>query len=117
VARFKDAAEKYGYIVVGSNNSRNGPQPLSEIVRDLSADTHARFSIDDQRIYLAGLPRLPCLIDINLDGVRVPYLIAVLLNRAVRRKMAHAGDIQDRHFGPPLRIGKRLAHLILLIYV
>ena len=54
VARFKDAAEKYEYIVVGSNNSRNGPQPLSEIVRDLWADTHARFSIDDQRVYLAG---------------------------------------------------------------
>ncbi|MCM3905275.1 MAG: hypothetical protein ND866_26565 [Pyrinomonadaceae bacterium] len=54
VARFKDAAEKYGYIVVGSNNSRNGPQQLSEIVRDLWADTHARFSIDDQRVYLAG---------------------------------------------------------------
>jgi dienelactone hydrolase len=56
VARFKDAAEKYGYIVAGSNNSRNGPnQPLSEIVRDLWADTHARFSIDDRRIYLAGM--------------------------------------------------------------
>src|SRR5438034_7497597 len=25
VERFKDAAEKYEYIVVGSNNSRNGP--------------------------------------------------------------------------------------------
>ncbi|HET9787333.1 MAG TPA: hypothetical protein VFP47_09370, partial [Pyrinomonadaceae bacterium] len=54
VERFKDAAEKYGYIVVGSNNSRNGPQALSEIVRDLWADTHGRFSIDDQRIYVAG---------------------------------------------------------------
>jgi tetratricopeptide (TPR) repeat protein len=56
VARFKDAAEKYGYIVVGSNNSRNGPNlPLTEIVRDLWADTHARFSIDDARVYLAGM--------------------------------------------------------------
>jgi poly(3-hydroxybutyrate) depolymerase len=54
VVRFKDAAEKYGYIVVGSNNSRNGPQQLSEIVRNLWEDTHARFSIDDQRVYLAG---------------------------------------------------------------
>src|SRR5690348_17102495 len=25
VERFKEAAEKYGWIVVGSNNSRNGP--------------------------------------------------------------------------------------------
>ncbi|HKQ93218.1 MAG TPA: hypothetical protein VJZ77_21330, partial [Blastocatellia bacterium] len=30
VERFKDAAEKYGYIIVGSNNSRNFPdRPLS----------------------------------------------------------------------------------------
>src|SRR6185295_14937234 len=56
VARFKEAAEKYEYIVVGSNNSRNGPnQPLIEIVRNLWEDTHTRFSIDDRRVYLAGM--------------------------------------------------------------
>jgi hypothetical protein len=33
VERFKDAAEKYGYIIVGSNNSRNVPdRPLAEII-------------------------------------------------------------------------------------
>jgi dienelactone hydrolase len=55
VSRFKDAAEKYNYIVVGSNNSRNGPnQPIAEIVRDIWADTHTRFSIDDKRVYISG---------------------------------------------------------------
>jgi tetratricopeptide (TPR) repeat protein len=54
VARFKEAAEKFNYIVVGSNNSCNGPQPISDIVRNLWDDTHKRFSIDEQRIYLAG---------------------------------------------------------------
>src|SRR6185436_8890020 len=43
VERFMKAAEKYGYIVAGSNNSRNGPSvPLSEIVKTLLEDTHAR---------------------------------------------------------------------------
>ncbi len=73
VTRFKDAAEKYGYIVVGSNNSRNGPQPLSEIVRDLWADTHARFSIDDRRVYLAGFS----------GGARVAFSIAFSLKDRV----------------------------------
>src|SRR5271169_320752 len=27
--QFKDAAEKYGYIVAGSNNARNGPPDIS----------------------------------------------------------------------------------------
>ena len=55
VALFKNAAEKYEYIIVGSNNSRNGPnQSLSDIINVLWDDTHARFSIDEQRVYAAG---------------------------------------------------------------
>ena len=56
VTRFKEGAEKYNYIVVGSNNSRNFPnQPLSQMMRNLWDDTHVRFSIDERRVYLAGL--------------------------------------------------------------
>jgi pimeloyl-ACP methyl ester carboxylesterase len=56
VNRFKEAAEKYNYIVVGSNNSRNfATQPLSKTMSNLWEDTHARFSIDERRVYLAGL--------------------------------------------------------------
>lgn len=56
VNRFKEAAEKYGYIVVGSNNSRNGLNvPLSDIMRNFWSDTHERFSIDERRCYLAGM--------------------------------------------------------------
>ena len=39
----------YGWIVVGSYNSRNGPMEVSlEAARQIWADTHARFSIDDR---------------------------------------------------------------------
>jgi dienelactone hydrolase len=55
VARFKEAAEKYGYIVVGSHNSRNGPDvPLSKIVAALWADTHERLALDERRAYATG---------------------------------------------------------------
>jgi hypothetical protein len=47
VERFKEAAEKYGWILAGSNNSRNGPlQPSAEAWRALWQDTHDRFAID-----------------------------------------------------------------------
>lgn len=55
VERFKEAAEKYGYIVVGSNNSRNGSNESSvAAAQAMIDDTQARFSIDDRRVYTTG---------------------------------------------------------------
>ena len=55
VERFQQAAEKYGWIVLGSNNSRNGPWTV--VVNAWNAmltDTHQRFTIDDERMYATG---------------------------------------------------------------
>ncbi len=53
--RFKDAAEQYNWIVVGSNNSRNGPlQQSVEAWNAIAKDTHERFAIDDERVYTTG---------------------------------------------------------------
>jgi len=55
VETFQEAAEKCGYIVVGSNNSRNGPwEPNLAAIRALWTDTHTRFSLDERRIYTTG---------------------------------------------------------------
>jgi dienelactone hydrolase len=56
VGIFQEAAEKYGYIVVGSDNSRNGLDgaDLSKILSALWGDTHQRFSIDERRVYTTG---------------------------------------------------------------
>jgi len=55
VQRFKDAAERFGWIIVGSNNSRNGEfQPSIDAWNAIVKDTHQRFAIDDDRAYLAG---------------------------------------------------------------
>src|SRR5207302_11018186 len=52
---FKDVAEKYGYIVAGSNNSEDGPvAPDLEAAEIMGVDTHRRFSIDSTRTYLTG---------------------------------------------------------------
>jgi dienelactone hydrolase len=55
VDTLKAGAEKYGYIVAASNNSRNGPWPPEiEAAQAVSDDTHKILSIDDHRVYFTG---------------------------------------------------------------
>lgn len=56
VERFAAAAGRAGWIVAGSNNSRNGTtaEASREALESLVRDTHERFAIDDTRVYLAG---------------------------------------------------------------
>jgi predicted esterase len=55
VELMKEAAERYGYIVAGSNNSRNGAwKPEADAAQAMFQDTHARLSIDNNRVYFAG---------------------------------------------------------------
>src|SRR6185312_1491323 len=56
VEKYRDAAERYGYIVAASNTSRNGPMLASGAsVRAMSIDLGQRFAIDADRVYLTGL--------------------------------------------------------------
>jgi len=55
VELMKDAAERYGYIVAGSNNSHNGAwKPEADAAQAMFQDTHARLTIDNNRVYFAG---------------------------------------------------------------
>ena len=50
------AAEKFGYVVVASNNSKNGPMGGSrEAAAAIWKDTHERLPIDPKRQYFSGL--------------------------------------------------------------
>jgi hypothetical protein len=56
VETYQAAAEQYGYIVAGSNTSRNGPWAISMAsVRAMPADLGQRFAVDLNRLYLTGL--------------------------------------------------------------
>jgi len=49
------AAERFGWIVAGSNNSRNGPMAeIQAAVSALVTDAEARFAIDSRRVYATG---------------------------------------------------------------
>jgi len=68
VERFKEAAEKYGWIVLGSNNSRNGPwNVVVNAWNAMLTDAHQRFAIDDERSYATGFS----------GGARVAVRVAV----------------------------------------
>lgn len=56
VTIFQEAAEKFGFIVVGSYNSQNGldGENRSKVLNNLWTDTHRRFSIDEKRVYTTG---------------------------------------------------------------
>lgn len=68
VERFREAAEKFGWIVVGSNNSRNGEfQPSIDAWNAVVNDSHERFAIDDDRTYAAGFS----------GGARLAFYLAI----------------------------------------
>ena len=56
VETIRAAAEKYGYILAGSNNSRNGSTTKSmEAANAIWMDTQKRLSLDERRRYVAGM--------------------------------------------------------------
>jgi tetratricopeptide (TPR) repeat protein len=74
VEQFASAAERFGWIVVGSWTSRNGYLTVSVgAAKAMWADAHKRFSIDDGRNYFAGYS----------GGARVATRIATACNNCV----------------------------------
>ncbi|TRZ43736.1 alpha/beta hydrolase [Robertkochia solimangrovi] len=72
VRRFIPGAEAYGFIVIGSNDIRNGPYQVNfNKVRHIFDDTEQRFFIDPQKIYLAGFS----------GGARLATAIAVISDK------------------------------------
>lgn len=56
VQLFQRAAERFGWIVVGSNDSRNGPlRPALEASEAMWKDVHARFKVDPRQSCATGL--------------------------------------------------------------
>jgi len=74
---FQRAAETHGWIVVSSWNTASdvgGSSPMEgnfAAMRALWADTHARFAVDDKRVYAAGYSgtvRFACTLALTVPG-------------------------------------------------
>jgi len=66
---FKAEAARHGFIIAGSNNSKNG-MPTTEttaIFRNILTDLSTRFSINEEAVYLAGFS----------GGARVAAAVAI----------------------------------------
>jgi len=75
INKYKDLAEKYGYILIGSNNSKNGLawDGVHQTIKAMFEDSQARLSIDKNRIYAGGFSggsRVASSIAINDGGIR-----------------------------------------------
>jgi len=74
VQRFSDAAERYGLIVVASNNSRNGPTEIAQnALNAMLADTRARFPLAAGQVYVAGFS----------GGARVAVMVGMAMKEDV----------------------------------
>jgi predicted esterase len=78
--RFVAAAEKYGYIVVCSNNSHNGQEnaAATHLIAALEDDVRHRFNIDPARVYVAGFS----------GGARLAISLAVTCGKCVAGVLA-----------------------------
>lgn len=92
------AAEKFGYIVAASNNSRNGPMGDSaQAANAMWRDTQQRFPIAEQRRYLAGMS----------GGARVATSIALSCQDCVAGVIANAAGFP---FGAEPTRGMKFAY-------
>jgi dienelactone hydrolase len=71
VELYQDVAEKYGFIIAGSNNSRNFSTDESRSVSAIWQDTHQRLALDVHRTYTGGFS----------GGARVAGLMATSCSR------------------------------------
>jgi dienelactone hydrolase len=80
VSLFKDAAEKYGYIIVGSNNSRNfALDESSKAANAIWIDTHTRLTLDPRQTYTTGFSggsRIAGLVAANCQPCQIAGVIA-----------------------------------------
>jgi predicted esterase len=91
VEAIRTTAEKFGYIVAASNNSRNGRAGASqEAAEALWDDTQQRFPVDEHRRYLAGMS----------GGARVATGIAVACGDCVAGVVANAASFPSNREPP-----------------
>ncbi len=119
VEAVRAAAEKFGYIVVASNNSRNGPMADSTTAANaVWRDTQERFPVEEQRRYLAGMSggaRLVTAIALSCDGCAAGVIANAAgfpIDKAPQRNMkfAYFGAVgnADFNYGEFVELRKKL---------
>ena len=87
VEMYKDLAEKYGFVLAGSNNSRNFSGNQSQAVNAIWQDTHVRLSLDERRVYVSGFS----------GGARVAGAMALNSSGQIAGVIAHGAGYPNSH--------------------
>jgi dienelactone hydrolase len=83
----KGPAERYGYMLAGSNNSRNGSWKIeAEAAQGMLQDTEKRFPLDGRRVYFTGFS----------GGARVAARLAQICKCAAGILLTGAGFQPER---------------------
>jgi dienelactone hydrolase len=113
------AAEKFGYILAASNNSRNGPRGgAAKAASAMWRDTQQKFPVDERRRYVAGMSggsRVATSVALSCDGC----VAGVIANAAgfpigtapsPNMKFAYFAAVGDADFNYPefIELRKRL---------
>jgi len=126
IERFTAAADELGYIVLCSNNSRNGldGQTVSNIFTDFWDDAHARFSIDEKRTYGAGFSGGSRLASVfasrcrgclaGVIGCGAGFAADVQPNPTMHFSYFGIAGVDDFNFGEMLELEKTLSRLNLV---
>lgn len=89
---YKGLAEKYGFIIAGTYNSKNGLQweNSQKAAEELMKDTWMRLSLDNTRLYTAGFS----------GGAKVASLVAIT-DGGISGVIACGGGFPEEH--PPIK--------------
>lgn len=109
VMLYKDVAEKYGFILVASNNSRNFQKDSGlQAARALWNDTHAQWNLDPHRIYFMGFSggaRVATAIAAHCENCSVAAVIAhgagYPFPATDKDRFAYVSLVGDRDFNWP----------------
>ena len=86
---YNEIGERYGFILAGSNNSRNFSSDQSKAVNAIWEDTHARLSLDEHRSYASGFS----------GGARVAGAMAMSSQGQVAGVIAHGAGYPSSKAG------------------
>jgi len=85
---YQDLAETYGFILAGSNNSRNFSGDEAQAVNAIWQDTHLRLALDERRVYTSGFS----------GGARVAGAMALSSPGRISGVIAHGAGYPN-HYG------------------
>jgi dienelactone hydrolase len=127
VELYKELAEKYGYILIGSNNSKNRVEwDVNKLeINKLISDAFGRFAIDKQRVYTMGFSggaRIACLVALDLAKIQGVIGCAAgfpELNKPLDKSFCYIGFSGDEDFNrvEMVKLDENLASTGLPFYI